>query len=105
MNLDTDTFPANEVKLTHHWSLHKPITHIIFFAESFSKTNLYCCQTYPEAQLGKMGKTCMKILSLKDEEFYEGMGKYFVTLCQEAGYGNLLVQLGKLLLIIHLKSV
>merc|ERR550539_1848077 len=42
-----------------------------------------------------MGKTCMKILSLKDEEFYEGMGKYFVTLCQEAGYGNLLVQLGR----------
>merc|ERR1719219_733338 len=42
-----------------------------------------------------MGKTCMKILSLKDEEFYEGMGKYFVTLCQEAGYGKLLVQLGR----------
>ena len=37
----------------------------------------------------------MKILSLKDEEFYEGMGKYFVTLCQEAGYGKLLTQLGK----------
>ena len=29
-------------------------------------------ETYPEAQLGKMGKTAMKILSLKDEEFYEG---------------------------------
>merc|ERR1719219_3289832 len=42
-----------------------------------------------------MGKTCMKILSLKDEEFYEGMGKYFVTLCQEAGYGKLLTQLGR----------
>ena len=54
-------------------------------------------QSYPEAQLMKMGKTCMKVLSIKDEEFYEGMGKYFVTLCQEAGYGKLLVQLGKFL--------
>jgi len=52
-------------------------------------------ETYPEAQLGKMGKTCMKILSLKDEEFYEGMGKYFVTLCQECGYEKLLLQLGR----------
>ena len=51
----------------------------------------------------KMGKTCMKILSLKDEEFYEGMGKYFVTLCQEAGYGKLLTQLGKFLF--FLKSI
>merc|ERR1719219_2667068 len=42
-----------------------------------------------------MGKTCMKILSVKDEEFYEGMGKYFVTLCQEAGYEKLLLQLGR----------
>ena len=42
-----------------------------------------------------MGKTCMKILSLKDEEFYEGMGKYFVTLCQECGYEKLLLQLGR----------
>ena len=37
----------------------------------------------------------MKILSVKDEEFYEGMGKYFVTLCQEAGYEKLLLQLGR----------
>ena len=41
-------------------------------------------ETYPETQLGKMGKTAMKILSLKDEEFYEGMGKYFVQLATDA---------------------
>lgn len=52
-------------------------------------------ETYPEAQLGKMGKTAMKILSLKDEEFYEGMGKYFVQLATDAGYHYLLVQLGR----------
>merc|ERR1719394_1508446 len=42
-----------------------------------------------------MGKTAMKILSLKDEEFYEGMGKYFVQLATDAGYHYLLVQLGR----------
>ena len=72
-------------------------------------------ETYPEAQLGKMGKTAMKILrlvikwsdacrsnviilssySLKDEEFYEGMGKYFVQLATDAGYRNLLLALGR----------
>ena len=52
-------------------------------------------QTYPEAQIGKMGKTAMKILGVKDEEFYEGMGKYFVTLASEAGYQNTLLALGR----------
>merc|ERR1719410_2133200 len=42
-----------------------------------------------------MGKTAMKILSLKDEEFYEGMGKYFVQLATDAGYRNLLLALGR----------
>ena len=52
-------------------------------------------ETYPEGQLGKYGKTAMKILSLKDEEFYEGMGVYFVALAQELGYGMLLSCLGR----------
>ena len=71
-------------------------------------------ETYPEAQLPKMGKMAMKILSLKDEEFYEGMGRYlislkvllwyywpvllvryFVTLAKEAGYENTLLALGR----------
>ena len=33
--------------------------------------------------------------SLKDEEFYEGMGKYFVQLATDAGYRNLLLALGR----------
>ena len=37
----------------------------------------------------------MKILSLKDEEFYEGMGKYFVQLATDAGYQHLIVNLGR----------
>ena len=52
-------------------------------------------ETYPEAQLGKMGKTAMKILSVKDEEFYEGMGKYFVQLASDAGYRPLILALGR----------
>ena len=60
-------------------------------------------ETYPEAQLPKMGKVAMKVLSLKDEEFYEGMGKYFVTIAkpgdweevhEEGGLHHLEVQQG-----------
>ena len=32
---------------------------------------------------------------MKDEEFYEGMGKYFVQLATDAGYRNLLLALGR----------
>ena len=52
-------------------------------------------ETYPEAQLGKMGKTAMKVLSMKDEEFYEGMGRYFVQLANDAGYQHLILNLGR----------
>ena len=52
-------------------------------------------ETYPESQVGKMGKTAMKILSMKDEEFYEGMGVFFVSLAQDLGYGMLLSCLGR----------
>ena len=63
--------------------------------EQLSLEDFVANESYPEQQLMKMGKTAMKILSLKDEEFYEGMGKYFVTIAQEAGYGNTLLALGR----------
>ena len=34
--------------------------------------NFRADETFPEAQLPKMGKVAMKVLSIKDEEFYEG---------------------------------
>ena len=37
----------------------------------------------------------MKILGMKDEEFYEGMGVYFVSLATELGYGLILSCLGR----------
>ena len=52
-------------------------------------------EVFPEAQVGKMGKSAMKILGMKDEEFYEGMGRYFVTLAKQVGYERTLLQLGR----------
>ena len=40
-------------------------------------------ENFPEGQVIKMGKTAMKLLGLGDEEFYEGMGVFFITLAQE----------------------
>merc|ERR1711988_307421 len=42
-----------------------------------------------------MGKTAIKLLGITDEEFYEGMGVFFVTLAQDLGYGMLLSCLGR----------
>ena len=50
---------------------------------------------FPEGQATKIGKTAMKILGMKDEEFYEGMGVYFVSLATELGYGLILSCLGR----------
>ncbi len=38
----------------------------------------------------KMGKKAMQILSLKDEEFYEGMGMNFVELTTGVNFTNIL---------------
>lgn len=51
--------------------------------------------TYPEGQLIKMGKKAMQVLGLKEEEFYEGMGMYFVALTLGLGYSPLLSHLGR----------
>ena len=37
----------------------------------------------------------MKLLEMKDEEFYEGMGIYFVTLATDLGYGLMLQSIGR----------
>merc|ERR1719412_3043038 len=42
-----------------------------------------------------MGKSAMKILGMKDEEFYEGMGKYFVTLAKQVGYERTILLPGR----------
>ena len=57
--------------------------------------NFGVADVFPEGQVTKMGKTAMKILGIKDEEFYEGMGVYFVALATELGYGLILSCLGR----------
>ncbi len=37
-------------------------------------------ETFPEGQLIKMGKKSTQLLGVKDDEFYSGMGMYFVEL-------------------------
>jgi len=57
--------------------------------------NFGVAEVFPEGQIAKMGKTSMKILGIKDEEFYEGMGVYFVALATDLGYGLILSCLGR----------
>ena len=52
-------------------------------------------EIYPEGQIVKMGKKSMQILDLKDEEFYEGMGQYFVKLTEELKYETYILNLGR----------
>ena len=51
--------------------------------------------TFPESQLIKMGKKALQVLGMKDEEFYEGMGIYFIELTRSLGYGEFMKALGR----------
>jgi len=42
-----------------------------------------------------MGKKAMQFLSLKEEEFYEGMGIYFVDFTSSLGYAKIITHLGR----------
>jgi len=57
--------------------------------------NFGIADIFPEGQILKMGKTAMKLLEMKDEEFYEGMGVYFVALATDLGYGLMLQSVGR----------
>ena len=52
-------------------------------------------ETFPEGQIIKMGKKCMQILDMQDEEFYEGMGIFFVKLVKELQMDKLIMNLGR----------
>ena len=49
----------------------------------------------PEGQLQKIGKKAQSILGMKEEEFYEGMGVYFVTLANNLGYTQMISLVGR----------
>ncbi len=42
-----------------------------------------------------MGKKAMQTLEMKDEEFYEGMGVYFVGLTKDVGFFSFIEKLGR----------
>ena len=50
---------------------------------------------FPEGQLIKMGKKAMQTLDVKDEEFYEGMGAYFVGITENIGFFKFIEHLGR----------
>ena len=52
-------------------------------------------KTYPEALVGKLTKKALPILDMKDSEFFEGVGYYFVEFVCEFGYGDVLALLGR----------
>jgi len=60
-----------------------------------TEDNFGVADVFPEGQATKIGKAAMKILGVKDEEFYEGMGVYFVTLASNLGYGMMLQCVGR----------
>ena len=43
-------------------------------------------EVFPEGQIMKMGKKAMSVIGVSDEEFYEGMGYFFVDLTRYAIY-------------------
>ena len=52
-------------------------------------------KTYPEQLVGKLTKKALSTLDMKDNEFFEGVGYYFVEFVCEFGYGDVLALLGR----------
>ena len=52
-------------------------------------------ENFPEGLIMKMGKKCMQVLDMKDEEFYEGMGTYFVKLTKDLKVDKVVWNLGR----------
>jgi len=52
-------------------------------------------QVYPEQLLGKIAKKAFQTLGCSADEFFEGMGYYFVEFCAIYGYGDVLALLGR----------
>jgi len=52
-------------------------------------------QVYPEQLLGKLAKKTFTTLGCNADEFFEGMGYYFVEFAAQYGYGDVLALLGR----------
>ena len=56
---------------------------------------IYLIKTYPEQLVGKITKKALSALDMKDNDFFEGVGYYFVEFVCEFGYGDVLALLGR----------
>ena len=45
-------------------------------------------EVFPEGQIMKMGKKAMSGIGVSDEEFYEGMGYFFVEFAAQYGWAE-----------------
>ena len=45
--------------------------------------------------MGRVAKKAFQFLGVKDSEFFEGMGYYFVNFLAQFGYGDVLALLGR----------
>jgi len=52
-------------------------------------------QVYPEQLLGKLAKKTFTTLGCNADEFFEGMGFYFIEFAAQYGYGDVLALLGR----------
>merc|ERR1712123_531973 len=52
-------------------------------------------QVYPEQLLGKVAKKTFTTLGCNADEFFEGMGYFFIEFCAQYGYGDVLALLGR----------
>jgi len=52
-------------------------------------------KVYPETLLGKIAKKTFQTVGCSADEFFEGMGFFFVEFAAEAGYGDVLALLGR----------
>jgi len=52
-------------------------------------------QVYPEQLLGKIAKKTFTTLGCNADEFFEGMGFYFIEFAAQYGYGDVLALLGR----------
>ena len=56
---------------------------------------LMCPQVYPEQLLGRIAKKAFTVLGCNDNEFFEGMGGFFLSFLGQFGYGDVLALLGR----------
>ena len=56
---------------------------------------MFLPKTYPEQMVGRFAKKAIQTFGMNDNEFFEGVGFYFVDFVCQFGYGDVLALLGR----------